>query len=49
MSEDIRENITRRSIWLRLAFMIVFGIAFYIAELVTFAVVALQLRTAVEK
>lgn len=42
MSEGIKENVTRRSIWLRLVFMIVLGVAFNVAELITFAVVAFQ-------
>ena len=42
MSGDIKENVTRRSIWLRLVFMIVLIVAFNVAELITFAVVAFQ-------
>ncbi len=42
MSGDIKENDTRRSIWLRLVFMIVLSVAFYVAEFITFAVVAFQ-------
>ena len=42
MSGDIKENVTRRSIWLRLVFMIVLSVAFNVAELITFAVVAFQ-------
>ena len=42
MSGGIKENITRRSIWLRLVFMVVLGVAFSVAEFVTFAVVAFQ-------
>ena len=42
MSGDIREHVTRRSIWLRLLFMIVLSGAFNLAEFITFAVVAFQ-------
>ena len=42
MSGDIKENVKRRSIWLRLVFMIVLGVAFNVAELVIFAVVVFQ-------
>ncbi len=42
MSGDIKANVTRRSIWLRLVFMIVLSVAFNVAEFITFAVVAFQ-------
>ena len=42
MSGDIKENVTRRSIWLRLCFMIIMSMAFGIAEVVVCAVVAFQ-------
>ena len=42
MSGDIKKNVTRRSIWLRLVFMIVLSVAFNVAEFITFAVVAFQ-------
>ncbi len=42
MSSDIKENVTRRVIWLRLVFMIVLGVAFNVAEIITFAVVVFQ-------
>ncbi len=42
MSGDIKEHVTRRSIWLRLVFMIVLSVAFNLAEFITFAVVAFQ-------
>ncbi len=42
MSENIKENVTRRSIWLRLVFMIVLSMAFSVAEIITLAVVAFQ-------
>jgi len=42
MSGGIKENVTRRSIWLRLVFMIVLSVAFSVAEFVTFAVVVFQ-------
>ncbi len=42
MSGGIKENVTRRSIWLRLLFMIVLSVAFNLAEFITFAVVAFQ-------
>jgi hypothetical protein len=42
MSGHIKENVTRRSIWLRLVFMIVLSIAYGLAELVILAVVVFQ-------
>ncbi len=42
MSWNIKENVTRRSIWLRLVFMIVLSVAFNVAEFIIFAVVAFQ-------
>jgi hypothetical protein len=42
MSGDIKENVTRRSIWLRLVFMIVLSVAFNVAELIIFVVVVFQ-------
>lgn len=42
MSGNIQENITRSSIWLRLVYMIVLGIAFYVAEFVIWVVVVFQ-------
>ena len=42
MSQNLKENVTRSSIWLRLLSMIVLGIAFNVAEIVIFAVVVFQ-------
>jgi hypothetical protein len=42
MKEDIQKNVTRRSIWFRLVFMIVLGVAFNVAEFVAFVVIAFQ-------
>ncbi|MDA1326597.1 MAG: DUF4389 domain-containing protein [Proteobacteria bacterium] len=42
MSGEIKENVTRRGIWLRLCFMIIMSAAFSIAEIIIFAVVAFQ-------
>lgn len=42
MSENLKENVKRRSIWLRLVFMIVLSVAFNVAEVIIFAVVAFQ-------
>ena len=42
MIRDIKEHVTRRSIWLRLVFMIVLSVAFNVAEVIIFAVVAFQ-------
>ena len=42
MNEDIKKNVTRRSIWLRLGFMIVMSMAFSVAGFVTSAVIAFQ-------
>ncbi len=45
MSGDKKENVTRRSIWLRLVFMIVMGVAYGVAEFVTFVVIVFQFLT----
>ncbi len=45
MSVDIKENATRRSIWLRLIFMIVMGVAYSVAEIVTLVVIVFQFLT----
>jgi hypothetical protein len=42
MSGDIKRNITRCSIWLRLVFMIVLCMAYGVAKFVTWAVVVFQ-------
>lgn len=42
MTESIKENVTRRSIWIRLVFMIVLGVAFSITEGIIFVVVVFQ-------
>ncbi len=42
MSQNLKENVTRSSIWLRLISMIVLAIAFNVAEIVIFAVVIFQ-------
>ena len=42
MDGDLKENVTRRSTWLRFCFMIIMGVAFSVAEVVVFAVVAFQ-------
>ena len=42
MSGNIKDNITRCGIWLRLLFMIILGMAYGVAEAVAFAVVVFQ-------
>ena len=42
MSENIKQNVTRGSIWLRLIFMIVFAVVFNVVEIVIFVVVVFQ-------
>ena len=42
MSGNIKENVTRGSIWLRLVWMIVLGFAFNVAQVVTVAIVVFQ-------
>ncbi len=42
MSGNIKDNITRCGIWLRLLFMIILSMAYGVAEAVTFAVVVFQ-------
>jgi hypothetical protein len=39
---DISEHVKSRSTWLRLVFMLLFAVVFYISELVLFAVALLQ-------
>lgn len=39
---DMSEHLKSRSTWLRLVFMVLFVVIFYIAEMVLFAVAALQ-------
>jgi len=41
-TDDIAEHVKSRSTWLRLVFMLIFVVIFYISELVLFAVAALQ-------
>ncbi len=45
MSGNIQENIKRSSIWLRLVYMVVLGIAFHVAEFVIWVVVVFQFLT----
>jgi hypothetical protein len=42
MNGSTKKNVTRRRIWARLFFMIVLSLAFNVAELITFVVVAFQ-------
>ena len=42
MNEDMKNHVTARSTWLRLVYMVLFGIAFNIAEVVLYAVAAVQ-------
>jgi hypothetical protein len=42
MNGSTKENVTRRRIWARLFFMMVLSLAFNVAELITFVVVAFQ-------
>ena len=42
MNGDIKENVSRRSIWLRFCFMVIMCMAFGIAEVIVTAVVAFQ-------
>lgn len=42
MSGDLKQKLTRPSIWLRLVYMIILAIAFNIAEIIIFAVVVFQ-------
>lgn len=40
--DEVKQNLKSRSTWLRLVFMILFALVFYIAELVMFAVAIIQ-------
>jgi hypothetical protein len=42
MSDDIKENLGNSSTWLRIAYMVLFAIIFYIVELLIAAVVVFQ-------
>ena len=42
MSNDIKENLTQQTIWLRGLYMLMFALFYSIAELVLFAVVVFQ-------
>ena len=42
MTENLKQNVTRGSIWLRLIFMIVFAVAFNVAEFVILVIVVFQ-------
>ena len=42
MSQDYKANLTRSSIWMRLVFMIIFAVAFNVAEIVIFIVTVFQ-------
>jgi hypothetical protein len=42
MNGSTKKNVTRRRIWARLFFMMVLSLAFNVAELITFVVVAFQ-------
>ncbi len=42
MDAELKQNVTRRGVWLRLGYMIVLTIAFNVAEMVCFAVVVFQ-------
>jgi len=42
MSGNLKENVARRSIWIRLVFMIVMSLAYGVAEAITVAVVVFQ-------
>lgn len=40
--DDVTEHLKSRSTWLRLVFMLLFALIFYVSEFVMFAVAALQ-------
>ena len=42
MDEELKQNVSRRGIWLRLVYMIVMAIVFNVTEFVFFAVVLFQ-------
>ncbi len=42
MSDDVKENLKDVEIWMRLIYMLMFGLFFYVAEIVLFILVALQ-------
>lgn len=43
MDEDLKQNLSRRSTWIRLVYMILFAVIFSIAEFVVFAIAVVQL------
>ncbi len=46
MDDDLKMNLTARQTWLRALFMILFGVAFYIAEIVLGIVAVVQFLSA---
>jgi hypothetical protein len=42
-ADDLSQHVKSRSTWLRLVFMLLFALIFYIAEMVLFAVAAIQI------
>jgi hypothetical protein len=45
MTDQLKENVKRRGIWLRLLYMIVLAVAFHVAEFVICVVVVFQFLT----
>jgi hypothetical protein len=43
MDGDLKQNLTAGATWVRVLYMVLFGVAFYIAEFVLVAVVIVQL------
>ena len=41
-AEDVSQHVKSRSTWVRLVFMLLFAVIFYVSEFVLFAVAALQ-------
>ena len=43
MDDDLKQNLTRGSTWMRVLYMVLFGVAFYVAEIVLVVVALVQL------
>jgi len=43
MDDDLKQNLTRGSTWTRVLYMVLFGVAFYVAEIVLVVVALVQL------
>jgi hypothetical protein len=45
MDEDLKQNLTRRSTWIRIVYMVLFAVIFSIVEFIVLAIAVVQLIT----